>query len=142
VIYAMPILDTDILIAFLRGKEKAVSTLKNLKKQDLPIKTTIFNAAELFKGCYSAKNVAKSINKIQSLLSSLHEILPFEESAMQEYAKISSDLKKRGLMSGTMDELIAGVCMANNETLYTGNIRHFEKIPELSLINWRKKDTT
>lgn len=134
---SMAILDTDLLIFYLRKKEKAYEIVQSLKRDNVPLNTTIFNSAELYKGSYSANNVAKSLNKVQTLLSALNEILAFNERSVQEFAKISSDLKKRGVTIGIMDELIAGICITNNEELYTGNIRHFKKIPELSITNWR-----
>ncbi len=84
------------------------------------------------------KNVAKGLIGVKNLLESLNEILKFDDNAIQEYAKISADLKKRGLMSGTIDELIAGICVSNGEIFYTGNTRHFENISELLVSNWRE----
>ena len=134
----MVVLDTDLIISYLRKKENAYDIVQALKERNLPLNTTIFNSAELFKGSYGAKNVAKSLNKIETTLEALDQILAFDDVAVQEYAKLSADLKKRGLMAGTMDELIASICIANNETLYTGNTRHFKNIPKLSFKNWKK----
>lgn len=132
----MVVLDSDFLVAYLRGKYNAYEILQQLKKQQVNLKTTVFNVAELYKGCYSVKNVAKSLIKVKNLIESLKEILPFDENSIQEYAKISADLKKRGKIIGAIDELIASVCLANNEIFYTRNKRHFEKIEDLSIINW------
>lgn len=41
-------------------------------------------------------------------------------------------------MIGTMDELIASVCLAHKETFYTRNKIHFEKIEGLSIVNWHE----
>ncbi|TFF89088.1 MAG: type II toxin-antitoxin system VapC family toxin [Promethearchaeota archaeon] len=133
----MVVLDTDLLIAYLRGKDNAYEIIRCLKEKNFPLKTTIFNAAELYKGSYGAKNVAKSLNKVQTMLEGLNDIIIFDDEAVQEYAKIASDLKKRGISIGIMNELIASICISNNENFYTGNLRHFKKIPELSAINWR-----
>ncbi|MHA1489718.1 MAG: type II toxin-antitoxin system VapC family toxin [Promethearchaeota archaeon] len=132
----MVVLDTDLLIAFLRGKLNSSEVFNDLKEQELSLNTTVFNIAELYKGCYSTKNVAKGLIKVGALVESLDNILQFDEKAIDEYAKISADLKKRGLPIGTMDELIASICLAQNEPIYTGNIKHYEKISELALINW------
>ena len=132
----MVVLDTDILIGYLRGNDKAIKVILDLKKQESFLNTTIFNTAELYKGCYAMKNVAKGLMKVKSLLETLDEILPFNSDAIEEYAKISADLKKRGLSIGVMDELIASVCIIHNELFYTGNKKHFERIETLSSINW------
>ena len=132
----MAVLDSDLIIAFLRGRDNASEVFQDLKKQQDSLKTTVFNVAELYKGCYAMTNVAKGLLKVRNLIESLNDILGFNEKAIQEYAKISADLKKRGSPIGTMDELIASICLANNEIFYTRNKDHFEKIEQLSIINW------
>ncbi|OLS13564.1 MAG: putative nucleic acid-binding protein [Promethearchaeota archaeon CR_4] len=132
----MTILDTDVLVAYLRKKDFAVEFIQHLRKKEEPLKTTVFNAAELFKGCYAMKNVAKGLKKVQALVESLAEVLPFDDRAIQEYAKLAADLKNRGKMIGAFDELIGSICIANGETLYTKNVRHFENIEEIKIINW------
>ncbi|MGQ4874790.1 MAG: type II toxin-antitoxin system VapC family toxin [Promethearchaeota archaeon] len=133
----MAVIDTDFLVSYLRGKENADEIFKKLLNEHKALKTTIFNAAELYKGCYKMKNVVKGLIDVKNLLSSLKEILIFDEMAVQEYAKISIDLEKKGEPIGVFDELIASICLANNEILYSGNTQHFEKVPGLLICNWR-----
>jgi predicted nucleic acid-binding protein len=64
----MVVLDTDVLIYYLRGKNESYLKIKSLKKKEEPLNTTIFNVAELFKGCYSMKNVAKGLIKVKSVV--------------------------------------------------------------------------
>jgi len=135
----MVVLDTDVLVAYLRRKDFAVEFIQHLRKAEETLKTTVFNAAELFKGCYAMKNVAKGLKKVQALVESLTEVLPFDDRAIQEYAKLAADLKNRGKMIGAFDELIGSICVANSETFYTRNTRHFETIEELKVRNWFEK---
>lgn len=132
----MGVLDTDFLIAYLRAKHNAYEIFQELKSQEKSLKTTVFNVAELYKGCYNMKNVAKGLRHVKNLIESLNEILPFDEESIEEYAKISADLKKRGETIANMDELIASVCIAHKETFYTRNKNHFERIDNLSVIDW------
>jgi tRNA(fMet)-specific endonuclease VapC len=134
----MAVLDSDLLIAYLRGKENADELISDLRKNEFDLNTTVFNSAELYKGCYAMRNVAKGLMKVKALLETLDNILPFNEKAIQEYAKISADLKKRGSPIGVMDELIASICIAHNESFYTGNVQHFERVEDLNIINWSK----
>jgi predicted nucleic acid-binding protein len=130
----MVVLDSDVLIAYLRGKEEVIRKIHDLKKEEETLNTTIFNVAELYKGCYFMKNVSKGLLKVKSLIEALDEILLFENDSAQEFAKISSDLKNRGQLIGVMDELIASICISNQETLYTINLKHFERIEELVIL--------
>jgi predicted nucleic acid-binding protein len=57
---------------------------------------------------------------------------------MKIYAKISSDLRKKGEIIGDYDELIASIIIHHKETLITRNVRHYERIPKLAFQNWEK----
>ncbi len=134
----MVVLDTDVLIYYLRDKNDSYSKMKNLKKKEESLNTTIFNVAELYKGCYSMKNVAKGLMKVKLLIDALDDILLFENDSAEEFAKLSSDLKKRGQSVGIMDELIASICIVHQESLYSGNVKHFERIDDLNIYDWNK----
>jgi tRNA(fMet)-specific endonuclease VapC len=134
----MVILDTDVLIYYLRGKHDSYTKMKNLKKKEEALNTTIFNVAELYKGCYSMKNVAKGLMKVKLLVDALDEIFLFDNDSAEEFAKLSSDLKNRGQTIGIMDELIASICIVHQESLYSGNVKHFEKIDALNINDWNK----
>ena len=134
----MVVLDTDVLIYYLRDKNDSYSKMKNLKKKEESLNTTIFNVAELYKGCYSMKNVAKGLMKVKLLIDALDDIFLFESDSAEEFAKLSSDLKSRGHSIGIMDELIASICIVHQESLYSGNVKHFERIDDLNIYNWNK----
>jgi len=131
----MPILDTDILIDYLRKKPEAIKTIANLEKLKTSLRTTVFNVGELYKGAFLSSNVPKSLRGIQTLLRKL-EIIYFEFEDAQTYGQISAELRKAGEPSGDFDELIASIVITRNETLITRNIRHYDKIPRISLQNW------
>ena len=134
----MVVLDTDVLIYYLRDKNDSYSKMKNLKKKEESLNTTIFNVAELYNGCYSMKNVAKGLMKVKLLINALDDIFLFENDSAEEFAKLSSDLKNRGQSVGIMDELIASICIVHQESLYSGNVKHFERIDDLDIYNWNK----
>ena len=134
----MVILDTDVLIYYLRGKNDSYTKIKNLRKKEEALNTTIFNVAELYKGCYSMKNVAKGLMKVKLLVDALDEIFLFDNDSAEEFAKLSSDLKNRGQIIGIIDELIASICIVHQESLYSGNVKHFEKIDSLNINDWNK----
>jgi predicted nucleic acid-binding protein len=48
----MPIIDTDLMINYLRKKPEAVQLILSLIKENETLKTTIFNVGELYKGAY------------------------------------------------------------------------------------------
>jgi tRNA(fMet)-specific endonuclease VapC len=132
----MVVLDTDILVGFLRNNLGAVNYINKLRENNEELNLTIFNVAELKKGCYLMKNVAKGLLNLKKLIESLDRILFFDLKSSEEYAKISSDLRKRGSKIGNMDELISSICISNDETLISRNSKHFQKVLTLKLEEW------
>ncbi|TFG18812.1 MAG: type II toxin-antitoxin system VapC family toxin [Promethearchaeota archaeon] len=132
----MPILDTDILISFLRNKSPAVQYITELTKKKQSLKTTIFNVAELYSGVYLSSNIAREIRILEAFIKTL-EVLGFESESSIVYGQISADLQKRGNPIGVMDELIGSIVIQNDETLITANIKHFKEIPHLNYQNWK-----
>ena len=44
------------------------------------------------------------------------------------------DLYKKGTPIGEVDEMIAGICLANNASILTNNKKHFSKVKGLKVI--------
>ena len=63
------------------------------------------------------------------------KVLPFNASAAIQF----DALKKAKINIGAQDLKIAAIALANNATVLTRNIRHFEKIPELKFEDWTCK---
>jgi len=51
-------------------------------------------------------------------------------------AEIYIELKSRGQLIGDADILIVSYCLVNYYTLVTRNIKDFERIDDLKLVNW------
>ena len=60
----------------------------------------------------------------------------FSFSVLQKSAEIHALLKQQGNLIEDGDIFIAAYCIINDLTLVTNNIRHFERINGLKLINW------
>ncbi|TFG24116.1 MAG: type II toxin-antitoxin system VapC family toxin [Promethearchaeota archaeon] len=133
----MPILDSDIIIAYFRNVPKAVEIIDKFVKEQKILKTTIFNVAELYKGAYLSSKVKENIKEIEEFLENV-TIIDFTINDAIKFAKISAELRQKGEMIGDFDELIASVAINNNETIFTRNINHYERIPQLSFKNWEK----
>lgn len=126
----MTILDTDYLVALLRGDTDAAAQADKIKNP----KTTIINAFELYYGADRSNNPEKSRNVVNSLLGSI-DICKFELPAVLTSAKIQAGLMSAGNPVNILDVLIAGIVMVNNEELLTRNVNHFNRINGL---NWKK----
>ena len=136
----MIFIDTDLAISFLSKRKDAVSLrakeiLPKLFSETDEIYLTVFNYAELLRGAYISSRVAQNIRIVEEFAGRF-SILQFEGEAIQKYVKIYAELKHKGESIGNFDELIAGVVLANNGTLYTRNIDHFNRITLLKIKDW------
>jgi tRNA(fMet)-specific endonuclease VapC len=121
------VLDTDILIDFLRNKEEAVDLIETLKNENLA--TTAINAFELFWGAYKVKSQLKAVER---LLNSV-VLLNTTRKSMREAGRMAADLGSKGIQINVGDLLIAAICKVNNYFLATNNKKHFSRIKELQL---------
>ncbi len=108
--------------------------INNLKQSNAEIKTKIINVGELYKGAFLSSKVDENRKQIEKFLKSI-DIIFFEIEDIKTYAQISAELRKKGETIGDFDELIACIVINRNETLFTRNIRHYEKISQISLKN-------
>jgi predicted nucleic acid-binding protein len=82
-------------------------------------------------------------DRIQGFLVALatEEILSLDRDAAIVAGRIYGELEKAGQTIGRADPLIAGIAIAHNLRLITGNTKHFERIAalgfSLSLADWR-----
>ena len=64
------------------------------------------------------------------------EVLPYCTKAAQHYGSIRSKLEKRGLTVGVNDLHISAHARSEGLTLVTNNLREFERVEALQLVNW------
>lgn len=123
----MVCLDSDILIDFLNNKKEAVKRIDKLRKENISLSITSINSFELL-------NIAsqEKIEKIRNFLFSF-DIYNFDFESSSKAAQIFQELKSNGKMLDLADVMIAATVISNDETLLTGNIKHFERIKELKL---------
>jgi tRNA(fMet)-specific endonuclease VapC len=63
-------------------------------------------------------------------------VLPFDAAAARICGGLRAELERRGSPIGDADTRIASIALANGLTVVTGNVRHFQRVPELSVENW------
>lgn len=129
------LLDTTLLIDFLRGKEEAVNIIS--KAQSGPLFTTEINVFELITGTYLLENnIKEHLEKVNAMLSKLI-VLEVDRNSAIESGKIAATLIREGNKIGETDCLIAGTALANGiKTIATRNKMHFEKISQIKVISY------
>lgn len=125
------IIDTDVLIDFLRKDEKAVKIINELKNKNEELKTTSINSFELIKGALRSNN-KDAILTLSKLFGTI-AILNFDFQASEKAAEIFENLRVKGELIDPLDLQIASIVILHNEVLLTRNLKHFKRINELKI---------
>ncbi|MFQ5901903.1 MAG: type II toxin-antitoxin system VapC family toxin [Thermodesulfobacteriota bacterium] len=126
-------LDSDVLIDHLRANPEVVKKIKKFEDEGSALFTTTINSFELYYGAFKTAKKERNIQAVEGLLSRLI-LLPLDNPSSKISAKILKDLEVKGHMVEFRDALIAGIVIANNLSLLTGNIKHFGKIEDLKVL--------
>lgn len=127
----MNLLDTDHCIAVLRGQ----LDLREHVSPDEELATTAVSVAELTYGANRSQRRDDNLARLEVLLSTLI-ILPFDEPAGWRFGMIKAELEARGERLDDLDLQIASIAFETNSLLITHNIKHFNRINGLHLMNW------
>jgi predicted nucleic acid-binding protein len=101
--------------------------------------TSAIVVAELYAGVYllSADGQNSAANRH---MQNLHDrvipaitVLPFDLNAAEKYGQIRAYLKDKGTPLADMDMQIAATAIAHDLELVTGNVSHFQRIPDLKI---------
>ena len=127
-------LDTDFLVGLLRKDESATAFAKKLGESGEGVSVTPIAVAELFTGAYLSEH-PENVELVQDLIANL-DLLAFDATAAQVAGQTIAALQKQGQPIGDFDTLIAAVAMRHNKTLVTRNVKHFQRVPNLKVVEW------
>ncbi len=127
-------LDTDLLIAILRGNEDACNQVMDLNENTKGA-TTAINAFEVFYGSYRSERKTENTNEVIKLLEKLY-VIPLDLASSKRTAELLAKLAEKEQMVDYRDAMIAGVALENDLTLVTRNTLHFKRINGLKLEKW------
>ncbi|RLE40014.1 hypothetical protein DRZ77_03190 [Candidatus Woesearchaeota archaeon] len=126
------LIDTDWVIDYLNDKEPVASKVEKLREKGIGV--SIITLAELYEGVYYSRNPEASERKLLGFLSGV-AILGIDEGICKTFGKERGKLRKRGLLIGDFDLLIASTSLYYGIPLCTNNRRHYERIEGLSIIS-------
>jgi len=138
----MLVLDTDHLTEFQKGTSAEATRLRTrLVQAAEPYATAILSVEEIMRGWMAAVrrtsdphgqiNVYFKLQQLFRFFATWH-ILAWNESAADEFCR----LKQAKIRVGTMDLMIASICLANGATLLSRNAADFSRIPGLQVEDW------
>ena len=126
------LLDTDSVSYALRGQGDVGVRIRACNPSDLRI--SALTLAELRYG--ADRKGSRKLHGLIDTFAAAIEVVPFDEVAAAEFGRIGSMLAERGTPIGEFDVLIAAHAVSLRCTLVTNNVRHFSRVPGLSVENW------
>ena len=127
------LLDTDICIYWLNGREEIKRKVKEVGENDLNM--AIITLGELRYGAYYSERVDRNLKRIDDFLGKI-KVIPPNEARMDKFGQIKADLRRQGKLIEDLDMLIASVAIVKDCVLVTNNTNHFKRIAGLKLENW------
>ncbi len=124
------LIDTDWLIDVLLGVPGAVGAVERLSGHDLGI--SIVSYGELFEGALGAPDPQAKLAHYRALLDRFGLVL-LSDPVMERFARIRKLLRASGRLIPDLDLLIGAAAVHHDLTLVTRNLRHFERVPDLTL---------
>jgi len=97
--------------------------------------TTSITLGELLYGAYR-RDRQDLVLKIGEIVVQAQTILPFGAKAAEIYASVRATLEKQGKRLDEPDLRIASIALVKNLILVSGNLRHFSRVPGLTVENW------
>ena len=126
------LLDTDSVSYSLRGQGEVAARLQAQRPSELCM--SAITLAELRYG--ADRKGSRKLHGLIDNFAAAVEVVAFDEAAAAEFGRIGSILAERGTPIGEFDVLIAAHAVALRCTLVTNNVRHFSRVPGLSVENW------
>lgn len=129
-------LDTNIVIYFIKNKPPAVVDRINKLDAEDSLCMSFITYAELLKGAERSTRKADVKRRLDSLIRQIPVIYATQPSICSHYAHHATQLRVAGSPIGGNDLWIASHALAENCVLVTNNTTEFERITGLRLENW------
>ena len=129
------LLDTNICVYWMKGDESIEQRSLEIGLGNIAI--SFITISELYYGAYKSQKINENISAIKKLASKLG-IVHSNDEICKNFGKLKTELEKGGKIIDDADLFIAACALANNLILVTNNEKHFRRIENLKLENWRE----
>ena len=127
--------DTDVLSATLRADPSLPLVRRLARVAPTEQMTTAITVGELIYGATRRGSPTLS-RRVRDLLDAALAILPFDRGAAEVYGALRAALEREGRRLDEPDLRIAAIALSRDLVLVTGNVRHFARVPGLTVENW------
>ena len=131
------LIDSTFFIHAERANETPEAMIRSLLDRfgDVDLAVSVMSAGELFHGCWRADSPSRRARReefVEAVLGAV-PVVPITLQVMRIFGQIDAQLRSRGQILPTSDLLIASTALSRQDGLVTGNTRHFDRVPGLTL---------
>lgn len=127
------LLDTDVAIEILRGRDAAVRS--RLQEADRGLAVSAVTVMELAYGASRSSDPGRNSKAVDAFLG-LVGVEDFDTEAASHAGEIRAELAADGEPIGAYDVLIAGHARSRGLVVVTRNVREFARVPGLRVEVW------
>jgi predicted nucleic acid-binding protein len=98
--------------------------------------TSAVTVGELFYGAYRSRQTDEFLRLLEIHVWPRVRVLPFDTDAAFAYGRLRVALERQGTPIGEGDLRIAAIAVSRGLTVVTRNVRHFSRVPGLTVENW------
>ena len=126
-------LDTNICIYVIKNRPAALRERFDQLAEALCI--SVITLGELLYGVEKSARRTENLQAVEQFAARL-EVVPFSPRAAAHFGQIRAELAKLGTLCGAYDMLIGAHARSEGLMLVTNNVREFQRIPGLLVVNW------
>jgi tRNA(fMet)-specific endonuclease VapC len=127
----MYLLDTNAVIAALKGHAGLLARIRDQKTQDVCVSSIVLH--ELYYGAFRSARLEANLERVDALQ---FQVVDFDREDARKAGEIRAVLSGSGSPIGPYDVLIAGQALSRDLTLVSRNRREFVRVPDLRLEDW------
>ena len=129
------LIDTDTVSAHLKYPGKLTSRFLQYSGR---LHLSVVTLGELMSWTLRKNSAPKYQEELMYFLADV-QLLDVTPEIAQIFGSLRAELMDQGIVVSPMDMLIAATALYHNLTLVTHNIRHFERMPGLNIMDWLER---
>jgi tRNA(fMet)-specific endonuclease VapC len=131
------ILDTDFVIDVLDDQPDAAKKAAALDAREEVQYLSLVTVYELFQSVGAAQHPDALAGTFDAIIEE-RPLLGLDGRTMRTAGRVWGQLRVSGDEIGALDTMIGASGLVHDESVLTGNVEHFERIPDLSIETYEK----